>query len=462
MLRSVKKLISTLALAVLMLGVDGCASKQEAYDTTILQTAKILSALYKAPRRPWPQFNLLNHPILFVSFEEETLKRFIKSELQDLKFENWKSKIPRTKVDFDSQEIDGRRYLILHLDNVEELSSAKLVTIAIHEGFHNFGQIEWKQQKQSEGRGNIYPFKAIPRYYRWEMKTHLLNYFKSKKKGELQKYAYWYYKWKTNFPEEYNNYTDRFEGTAQYYTNAMMTIYNSQRKKAKVSPLEVFQNNKATNQSFRKMFNLSYESYVLGTLTGILLDEMFSQGWQKTAMLGPSSLELLARNFQPIRDSIEHKEQNEFVAASLREMRKVDGDGNLDRIISDLASPNKLKVVIPSKGLQFSSFSTEGVYRSFFNFPGIKDVEMIGLASTHTIRGRGFALEFKPKSYWVTAQQTPCGKKHSTILVFDKDTAKIIGNQIELPAPYNMKLKGQHKTVHNTRWFCVEIKKETP
>ncbi len=435
-----------------------CASKEKSLNASVEKTAKNLILLYKDSNRPWPTYNLMDYPILFVSFKEKVAKRLIRNELQSLEWSQWKNKIPKTKIGFDTQKIDDQQYLILHLDNYSNPSPEDLMTVIVHEGFHVFFQQEWKKQKNAEGRGDIYPLQAIPRYYRWEMKKNLVNHLHFKDPKSLQKYSYWFYKWKNNFKEEYENYTDRFEGTAQFYTNDMMTLFYNNHSSSKLEPYEFFRKKSETSPSFQQRFSLSHESYVLGTLTGILLNQG-GTNWQQSVRLGSSPMELLAQRFKPLRDKVDNAAQTEFLRASIREMHKIDADGKLDKIISDLANPKVLKVVVPSAGLQFSSFSTQGVYRSFFDFPGIKEVQMIELASPHTFSSPSFEFSFQPGEHWVTAKKTPCSNDHATLLLSNLKIINLSNTSLRFNnVSKNGVFHGRLKTENGTQWFCVAPK----
>ncbi len=444
-------------LSILFCGflIASCASQNKALRSNITEATKNLQQVYKTSPRPWPHFNLLNYPIIFISFKEKIAQRFIKGDLQDLNFKRWHKLIPSSRIGFDTLKIESTKYLILHVDNFKDLSPMKLTETAIHEGFHYFAQDEWRQQKQETGRGDIYPLQAVPRYYRWEMRESLIHFLNSKNKQSLQRFSYWYFKWKTNFKEEYENYTDRIEGTAQYYTNHLMAGLNKALGFQPQDEFEVFKNNIATNQSFQEMFSLSYESYVLGTLSGMILDRLGAAGWQKTTRLGPSPLELLARRYKPLRDNVNNEVQTEFLRASVREMEKIDKDGQIDKIISGLASAGVLKAFIPSQGKQFSSFSIKGVYRSFFNYPGVKNVELIKLSSSHVISGPKMSFKFLPGDFWITAQQTPCSKKHGTILLFEKENVELQNKRLSVKAN-SLQFKGSLKNHQGTQWFCIQ------
>ncbi len=441
--------------------IAGCASKNRALQPAISETAKNLQQIYRSSKRPWPHYNLLNYPIIFISFKDKIVKRFIKGDLQDLNFESWSQKIPRSRIGFDTLQIQSTKYLILHLDNYKELSPMKLTETAIHEGFHYFGQEEWRQHKQEKGRGDIYPLQAVPRYYRWEMRQSLSHFLQTNDKKSLQRFSYWYFKWKTNFKEEYENYTDRIEGTAQYYTNSLVTLLNQSVGNQPQDEFAVFKNNGVTSKSFQEMFSLSYESYVLGTLSGLILDKLGAAGWHKTTRLGPSPLELLARRYKPLRDNVNNGVQTEFLRASVREMEKIDKDGKIDKIISGLAKPQVLKAFIPSQGKQFSSFSIKGVYRSFFNYPGIKNVELIKLSSSHMISGPNMNFKFLPGDFWITAQETPCSKKHGTILLFEKENVDVQNNRLKVKAN-RLAFNGTLKNHKGVQWFCIDEQMQSP
>ena len=442
---------SKLFLAPLTLLMFGCATGLKETQSVIDKTTKAMVRNDKA--QVWPNFNILDHSIIFISHNSHWVELFENKGRTQLAYTVWKEKIPDFPQSYSRRVIDRKNILVVNVDWANENTWKSLLDIIYHEGFHEFEQKGWNREKLSKGRGSYYPLQVIPRYFRWEALQSLEAYLKSHSKKDLQIYSYWYFKWKTNFKEEYDNFTDLIEGSAQFYANAM----TANLAQTATSHKDHFYSTPLMKQNFSDKFDLSFESYILGTLSSIILDQLNVKNWKASVEKGTSPLELLAKTHKPKRAKTNNVAQGRFLKASLREMEKIDKDGKLDNLISHLANPKIVKVAIPTNKIKRSTFSTNGIYRSFFNYPGLTGVQFISLDEPHWVEGRGFKLKYNTHDYWITAQKTPCQKGHSTLLLLDPSRISLTKTTLTLNDRSFNQLSGETKKQNNVTWFCPSL-----
>ena len=147
--------------------------------------------------------------------------------------------------------------------------------------------------------------------------------------------------------------------------------------------------------------------------------------------------------------------ETSFINAATREMQKVDQDGSIDKAISSLADPKMIKVAIPNKILNISSFMAEGIYRSFFNFPGVSGVELVKLSSKLSLSNTDFNFFIEPPQLWVKAKKTPCGSPNSTVLTYKPEHVEVSKAHF-LDKKRALKIQGHKKKFKGTLWFCVK------
>lgn len=432
----------------------GCATHPRKATTMVNESAHHLKYLFSHGQPVWDQCHLDKEPILFVSHKDNQVSLFRNSQLSKLNPTLWLPKIPTNPIEFLAAEIDGQKYLILFVDKfTEEESSLKMTTMVLHEGFHSFCQQSWDRQFQGQSRGNIYPIQTVPRYYRWEMYDSLLSYLeKGRKLKDLRHFSYWYQKWQKNFPEEAKNYTDRVEGSAEFYTTLMVARLKSHLQKKTVSPLEVL----LDRPSLSQVFDLSYESYVLGSLAGLILDHKNVKNWQKSVAKGSSPLQILSQQQKPLRKNVNNVKQTELLKISVEKMQAIDSDGKLDRVISGLASQKMVRVSIPLKILKPRGFAASAMYQSFFDFPGVKNVQLTKLKSDLPLIGPGFQYTIPNSAIWIMAEKSPCDPSSSALLLFDPDQVVMTKKELTLKDKVQTKFHGESKLVNTISWFCVK------
>ena len=435
-----------------------CATNEQKMTSQVLEINDKINSFFKnPPKGEFFSHSFLNEKILFISREEKLLLAMHKGEVGPLPYDKWEAKIPKLSAGFSILEDEKQNILIIHLDKNKKRSTDQILHTVLHEGFHAFVQLKkagWKKHKKNQGRGTIYPILNLPRYYRWEMQQALLSYFETFNEENLQHYSYWYWKWRSQFLEEYRSYTDRLEGTTEYFSQAAMARIKK-RDSSTRDLINYYRQTKIGRMKFKEEFDLSSESYHLGPLVGFALDKVSKSDWQKKVYDGASPFDLLEKKFLRKKAKIRSKVQGEFLRLSVREMMKIDGDGKLQQIISDLANPTTHRLILPLKESKTTSFAASNFFRPFFNFKNLKNVHVVALASPFSIIGKKWQWEFKNEDYWIRADKTPCTKENATILVFNKKSVKYSKGLLTFLEKQKTPIKVKRKKLGHTYWYCA-------
>ena len=441
--------------------ITRCATTRKDMVSKTDQVTQNLEGLYsgKVPLA-WGKKSLLDYPILFISFKHKYIERFYKGERQLLNFMKWEKEIPTSGTSFGLFKKDKTNHLVIYLDNDSKNNTDNTTHTILHEGFHFFVQSDKKKWKQLEGnpnRGTLYPLEAIPRYYRWEMYKSLESYLESPGKEKLRGFSWWFNRWKVNFPDEYKNFTDRIEGSAQYYSNAMMTrLHNLKRTKLR-SEFENFKAYFISKTDPKKRFRLDFESYLIGPLASMVLDQLKVSKWKNKVEKGASPLQLLAKKNKPKRQKINNIVQNEFLQVSIKEMQKIDKEGKLDRIISLLANPKTHRVVVDNKNLQFTSFAAKGMFKPSFNFQDTGDLQFIALSSPHKVSGLNIDINYKKGDHWIMLSGSPCLKKGSTtLLLYESKNLNFKNGYVQTQTRPLIHAPVKRIKKNKANWYCVD------
>src|SRR5665213_305213 len=207
-------------------------------------------------------------------------------------------------------------------DDIKRMPGDEFFQFFIHEGFHRFGQKDWKEPAEHR-RGTVYPLSEVPRLYRRMTFDNLKAYYlsKGKDKTSLGKASFWFAKWKAEFPEELANSMDNIEGTARYAEflgpilakgGCGMTedqIYNQ--------TLPLLGGELGSSFSSADSLSLDDEAYDMGSLAGYTLRFIEKNtAWQARAKVGDSAPVVLFGEVDPIADVIPADLQAQYVDAA--------------------------------------------------------------------------------------------------------------------------------------------------
>jgi len=441
-------------------------SKDRVVDRTALKLAQKLSLL--DPQKGfdgWLDFDINQFPILLFDKHSSRTYHIQNGRVIEVSNHELPKEFLNGSLTFDVAPFRDHEALVLFYNSEtvdrNNLLELNLLYFTVHEGFHLFYQKNnkvFQQQPTHQSRGEFYPILEQPRYFRYEMFRALNRYLKTSDPRSLNAYSWWYFKWYENHREEVSSYTDRIEGSAQYYSNQAMTrIYNSETA-SKLKPAQHFKKVLMKGGDKYKWFALDKEAYLLGPLTGIILDRLQNKNWKKQVNEKDSPLLLLARMYRPRRQPIDPQLKEEYLLLSVKKMQEVDQNGVLDQTVSQLANPSTIRLVLShGADTKLSSFSSNGSYRSFFEFKGLDGISITPLSSNMLIQSPGLKIELTDKSALVLSSKNPCSQQNGgTLFLFPPENVQIQDRQVKtLMAPFINHRALKILQRYGITWVCL-------
>lgn len=208
-----------------------------------------------------------------------------------------------------------------------------LFALGAHESFHYIGQRGWAYKEGRGGRGTDIPVRWEPRYYRAKLYANLREAFlnPSMQKEALGKAAFWFNKWKNEFPNEVLAATDGYEGTAKYADHISKGLAIHGCKATEEQLAIVVRESVATSPIFTDFVKSNgglaadLEGYPIGAVASFLLRWRFPvDGWQsRVASKADTPLEILLENVVPLSDELLSNETAKFIQSSRAEQKIV-------------------------------------------------------------------------------------------------------------------------------------------
>lgn len=322
--------------------------------------------------------------------------------------------------------------------------------LAFHEGFHQFFQTSnWKVSGNTQ-RGDHYPGRPLPRYYRRMVYEHLKKaVLENNSMEHIKKAAFWYKKWKTEFSDEIIQVVDRHEGVAMYYDVMAVARAHQGCDADSNSVLAFIQNN--YDMFFEAPTNTDKEGYNLGGLAGVLLWQQNLGAWQSAVVNGKSPLDLLFANVKALAqdgDEAIHKQiQAGVVKNNTKTEELLHGD------LENFESGNYVRVTIP--------YSYENKRMTVFDLIIPRKYPK----STVVIVANGFNSE-TPDGKYVKAlgalplfsgMETPCSEHSDSFLIEASKLTQVASGKFKGKSPYvDFKVEGEIKTVDGLKWLCSQ------
>lgn len=416
-------------------------------DQTALALAHKLSML--DPQKGfdgWLDFDINQFPILILDRVSLKTHHVQNGKVVPISNDELPKELMQTSLNFDVTPFRGQDALILFYqsekENLDYSFDINLLYLAVHEGFHIFYQKNkqvFQQQPANQSRGDFYPILEQPRYIRYEMFRSLIRYLETTDAKALNAYSWWYFKWFQNHKEEVLSYTDRIEGSAQYYSNQALTEIYNRENQTQLTPFQHFEKVLMRGGDKYKWFALDKEAYLLGPLTGVILDKVGSEDWKNQVNRKDSPLFLLARRYKPHKQPVDFKLKEEYLQMSIKRMQEIDQNGVLDNTVSSLAAPSTVRLVLANgPEVKMSGFTTNGIYRSFFEFKDSKGIVIIPLTSHVQIKTPNLEIKQAPQSALILSQKNPCSPQSGgTLFLFPPEKVQIKDRQVKtLMAPY--------------------------
>lgn len=325
----------------------------------------------------------------------------------------------------------------------------------VHELFHGWGQQDWK--KTGQGRGTSYPLSWEARYYRHQLFDQLLRAARTGDRGVLYDASYWYHRWKSEFPEEFLNSADGYEGSAQYYQIMANAIVQkgcgASMDSLKAAALANLEDEIRSFRADRSIFSLDFEGYELGALAILLLNELYPDGdWPLKISQGKQPTELLLEGLNQAAPA-----HNEPLAATIR--KGIEAENSkisklVDRDIKNTSDKNFVRMVVPMQWLLSNFMPVAFVMPR--DLPG---TTMAPLRTEHRMEapnsGQGQLVVKTGSVVNMGGADTPCGSVHTLI---HKDSIKSQnGRMIIESALASGEFKGSFKrNAEGYTFLCID------
>lgn len=218
--------------------------------------------------------------------------------------------------------------------------------LAVHEMYHFYGDDMKKYDELSKNsqdsldRYTKFPKESMPRVYRKMIYDNLVLAYENPSEQNLYlgKSKYWNEKWKKDYSEEYSQsmIVDIAEGKARYIEYLMCIDYKGISEEEKINAIKsIF------NKDINVLDDISSESYELGFVSGVLLDNV-NPNWKKEIDKHPQRpVEMLLKDIVVIEDDSNHfdkvskkansqiKKANKKIKNKIENIEKAESDKNI-------------------------------------------------------------------------------------------------------------------------------------
>lgn len=273
-----------------------------------------------------------------------------------------------------------------------------------------------------------YPLQSLPRYYRYEMLSHLVQYLKNSSQDSLAQFSYWYQRWNREFPDEVKLGLD-------LVSEKLTTVRSSQLFEEKLESL--------MNQGVVPSFNRVTEARDLKILSMKVLETQSKKQKEPTHPTALNPVAKLAASVKPMKTPKNQDMANRFLRLSVQEMHRHDPNAIVDNAILGLADPRRAKLVmVESKKFQKTRTRT---YKPFFRFKDLKGVQF--LTKVHPKTDEVLDLQ-------IFSQTSPCSSVPAEIVIEPADQKWQFKNgALRLHKKFS---KVRAITGKKSRWFCLE------
>ncbi len=389
-----------IGLAGTALGVSGCASSSGSSSAsptgspsptaaignpTVAAVAEMVRTRWPLSEKAWPGMDYAKHDLVLLSTTSDLKVQqawlINTTSARELSKDEYASiTVPPT---FDKLDFQGRAAAVLSMQTLlstlkeglvdkpagPERDAENLFRVGTHELVHFYHQ-DSAVASAGASRDTAYPVDSKPRLLR-RMLLHRLHQASKDKDGRaalLGKAAYWEQQWRSQYPQEAEGIRvyDIREGTADYFENYL----------ANIDPKAADQTDSlSAGLKDSKYYSAAdSESYALGFVTGLLLDQQ-KPGWQESFYAsGKTLVQVLLDGVAPVKDSEEPeiragvekvvKETNDQAAPAIQAVDKALADpqvayltytGNLAQVAYEGSYKYQGKVVLQNPELEFNA-----------------------------------------------------------------------------------------------------------
>jgi hypothetical protein len=407
----------------------------------------LTEATVNCPERVWPEHSWRNFQVLLIDNQEKTAllwndqaePRSATPKLTPIPYDSLGG---MAQARFGNATLNNAPVMWWMLrPNTEQWDEDAQI---MHEGFHSSSRSFLSPQPFY--RGLSYPEDWKPRFYRQEIIASLRTAVESHKRKLLGQATYWHDKWIAEFPADSKQLreVDREEGAAEYFGTMS----------ASLAAVGCQGNNDALfNVAAKKwltwknnLFAKEGESYVIGGLSGLLLQERNPNKWQQELIKGGDLEELLLANSRPVVEApspkIEHSLRDLYVQENAQ-MEAV-----IKPIIEHMASHDYILVVIPESWEQ-GSFTTSGrvtfsqgeqlnqlVLRRVSSFKSVSPFQFVPAQTTGQFRGENTLVvgdaTCGSKGIGVLLARTELDEQVDGTYSIQKDTFQATGMRLDM------------------------------
>lgn len=414
--------------------------------------AGLTTTMLICPGRIWPNYDWRLYNVLLKDPHQSTVVWSGKTgKLMPLE----ENQIPSGAFNnlFDIVKFNGKKALSISISDGQYKADplSYFFRLAIHEGFHQIAQSDWASNPNVP-RGTLYPILVGPRIYRRMIFERLVSYYLSdgESESDFAKAAYWFFKWKTEFPEEYKNYTDTREGSAKYVEKIADIVRESGceiSEEALHSKIKTAIRQELT--PYMESIRIDTEGYALGSLAAFNLRFIFKDlHWQEALKKGASPLEVLFNNYPAMEDRIPIEIQNQYIKNVYEKNQEI--GSWLDDEINLLDSKDTIRLAF-TESSNHNTYTTKG----HFILRNRPEVSLIPLASHLTVADDDWQILVAKDKVWFALSESPCSNSKNVFIVpvnavtVFKNEVKIHGGGLEGSMPGVLKTD-----THGLRWLC--------
>lgn len=360
---------------------------------------------------------------------------------------------------YDFFESNGKNWVSVNESFVQYLTGPQaLFSLGAHESFHHIGQKNWAFKAGAGGRGTDLPVRWEARYYRAKLYSHLREAFlkPATLNESLGKAAFWFNKWKSEFPKEALSTTDGYEGTAKYADQISEGLAILGCDASEIQLAQLARKAVATSEIFEdfikdeRSLGADNEGYPIGGIASFLLRWQFPvAGWEKRVSLtADTPLEILLEKVVPVQSEIDAIESGKFIFRASKQQE------NADLVLADTINKLKGDFVIVSIPSTYKLGSTS--YKGFYNDTSngfrysVLGEALVLKGAAGSFRTSDMAIQFNGSSF-------PCNEWGWNFVV-GKNELKVSGNHGLVESS---KIVGEAKGVLKTtagdsiKYFCV-------
>lgn len=413
---------------------------------------KLNAVVLQCPEKVWPNYSWKNMNVLMVGKDAPSLI--------------WKGSTgtmePLAEADipagarngvYSFSTVKGQDMVSLFISGPSSgvFNEHRLLQLLVHEGFHFLGQRGWNSK--GGRRGTAVPVLSEPRIYRRLLADRLRTYFLSGGKDQkaLGQAAFWFEKWRSQFPEEVKSTTDGYEGTAFYVQTLSPIVTELGCESSDQALLEAAIPEIAKDHLVRldeKTLRLDSEGYGVGGLSALILRLIDKNpNWYSLVKESQTPTEILLKNVEPVSDSIEGALQTAYDTAAAAENKFLEEMFGND--LKRFSQPETIRIVIPKSAVR-ASYSPKG-----FFLPQSKPGVMVSpLARAFTFEGDSWELKASADENLFSAT-SPC-ENGEFIALSSAAESTSTETEVRVASPsLTGKIEGHWtKDSSGLNWFC--------